>query len=280
MIIDTHIHIWDLEQRQYSWLEGNTSILNRTYLLDELEEARKEVGITGGILVQAANHFEDMDAMLSTAATTDWIKGVVGWMPLMDPLQTAQYLEKYRSNSYFKGVRHLIHDEPDARWLLQPSVIESLKILAAHQIPYDLVGILPAHLSTLLEVLEQVPDLSVMIDHLNQPPILQQEKFGEWGDLMKAIANHPRVFAKISGLGTASGDFENWTVESLKPYIHFVLEHFGVGRCVCGGDWPVSLLAGSYVKIWDAYKEILGTYLSERDQERVFYQNAVNFYQL
>ena len=33
--------------------------------------------------------------------------------------------EKYNRHHYFKGIRHLIHDEPNADWLLQENVIES-----------------------------------------------------------------------------------------------------------------------------------------------------------
>ena len=30
-IVDTHVHVWNFERAQYSWLNGDTSILNRNY---------------------------------------------------------------------------------------------------------------------------------------------------------------------------------------------------------------------------------------------------------
>lgn len=281
MIADTHIHTWNFDKASYLWLEGNTSILNRTYNIDEIETERQQAGITAGVLVQAANNLEDTDWMLEVAQNTDWIKGVVGWLPLTDTRQTQQLLEdKYLKNSYFKGVRHLIHDEADPQWLLQPSVIESLQLLAAHDISYDVVGILPAHIQTVLKVSEAVPGLRMVFDHLNAPPVRSQQQFGEWGELMKTAASNPGFHAKISGLGTVAADSDNWTKEDLKPYVSFIIENFGTDRCLCGGDWPVSLLAGSYTKTWSTYKELINELLTKEEAEKVFYKNAARFYKL
>jgi L-fuconolactonase len=279
MIADTHVHIWDFSRAEYAWLKDNTSILNRTYSIGELETERREVGITAGILVQAANNFEDTDWMLHVAENTDWITGIVGWLPLTDPDAVLKALErKYGKEKYFKGVRHLIHDEADSKWLLQPSVIDSLKILAEHDIPYNVVGVLPAHIETALAVAEKVPGLRMVFDHLNQPPIATKERFGNWGELMKNAAKHKNFYAKISGLGTASGNFENWKAADIKPYIEFVIDQFGTSRCFCGGDWPVALLAGSYIKTWTSYKDIINELANESDREKIFYTNAKSFY--
>ena len=280
-IIDTHMHIWDLDKIKYAWLEGNTSILAQNYLPAQLYPSLEKVGVTKTILVQAANTIEDTEFMLAAAEANDWIIGVVGWLPLQDPAKTEQLLEeKLLHHPFFNGVRHLIHDELDENWLVQSSVIDSLKILAAHDIPYDIVGVKPAHIKAAIKIAEKIPDLKLVFDHLNIPPISTQEKFGEWGDLMKEAALFPNMHAKISGLGTASGHFESWTANDIQPYIEFALEKFGVQKCFCGGDWPVSLLAGNYEKAVGAYRTIIEQYLSVQDQEKVFNKNAIKFYQL
>jgi L-fuconolactonase len=281
-IIDTHIHIWNFEKATYKWLEGDTTILNRTYHISELEEDRLAAGISAGVLVQAANNIEDTDWMLQVAAENSWLKGVVGWLPLMDPEATERAMqERYLQNHLFRGVRHLIHNEPDPQWLLQDKVLESLQILQKYNLPYDIVGIIPEHIETAIKVAEKIPGLRMVFDHLNQPPILQKEKFGRWGDLMKKAAQHQNFYLKISGLGTASGNLISWTEDDIRPYIGYALQTFGDNRCFCGGDWPVSLLAGSYVKTWNAYKSILGGgFVDEETQDKVLYQNAIDFYGL
>jgi len=278
-IIDTHVHIWDLQRAEYAWLKNDSSILNRTYKLDELTPQIAKANVTQGILVQAANNMEDTDWMLENAEHNDWITGVVGWLPLTDPVATEKALrQKYLANPYFKGVRHLIHNEADPQWLLQDAVIESLNILAKHQLTYDVVGINTDHLQTAILVAEKVPELKMVFDHLNQPPIATKEKFGLWGELMKKAAQHKNFYCKISGLGTTTGNFSGWTEEDIKPYMLHVLELFGAERCFCGGDWPVALLAGSYEKAWLAYQQILCDELASEDQQKVFWQTAETFY--
>ena len=280
-IIDTHVHIWDLEKAEYPWLQGDTSILNRTWRIEEIEKDRKEAGITAGVLVQASGNLEDSELMLETAYKTDWIRGIVGWLPLMDPKATQQLLEEiFLKEKYFKGVRHQIHDEKDPKWLLQPAVIESLKLLASFDIPYDVVGILPSHIQTVIEVADKIPGLRMVFDHLNWPPIPTKEKFGRWGDLIKIAAQRKNLYAKISGLGTASVDFQDRTTDDIKPYVKFVLEHFGPERCFCGGDWPVSMLANNYIKTWQTTKDILNDLLNDVQKDKVLFSNANNFYKL
>jgi L-fuconolactonase len=280
-IIDTHIHIWDFSRAEYAWLKGDTSILNRSYFINEIEEERKTAGITDGILVQAACNLDDTRLMLEVAAKNDWLHGVVCWLPLQNTKETERLLqEAFLPNQYFVGMRHLIHDEPDAKWLLQPAVIESLKLLAKNNKPYDVVGVKPEHIETVLKVSEQVPELKMVFDHLNAPPIFTQEKFGKWGELIKIAAQNKNLYAKISGLGTASGNFENRTTEDIKPYVAFALEHFGTERCFCGGDWPVSALANSYTKTWHQIQQLVNELTTELEQQQVYFNNANRFYNL
>ena len=278
-LIDTHIHIWDFNHADYDWLKDDKSILNRSYSIEELNEERINAGISKGILVQAANNFEDTNWMLSIAASNDWIAGVVGWLPLLETAETEKALKKYSADKYFKGVRHLIHNEIDPKWLLQQSVIESLGMLVDYNLPYDIVGINTQHIETALNVAEKLPGLTMVFDHLNQPPIASNEQFGKWGELMKEAARHENVYVKISGLGTTANK-QVWDAADLKPYIEFVIDQFGADRCFCGGDWPVSLLAGSYIKTWNAYKTILSSLLSDSELEKVYYENAKRFYKV
>ena len=281
MIIDTHIHIWNLEKVRYEWLDGDTSILNRTYMFEELLPEMDASPVASGILVQAANNLEDTDLMLNTVRRHQEITGIVGWLPLMKPDKVHTLLkERFLQTPYFKGVRHLIHNESDTKWLLQSEVIESLSILASNNIPFDVVGINDDHLRTAIAVGEKLPSLRMVLDHLNQPPVKSGERFGTWGALMKEIATNANVYAKISGLGTASGNPAGWTAADISPCIAYVLDVFGTDRCFCGGDWPVSTLAGSYTKHWEKYTQVIDALLNSEEAENLYYNNASRFYNL
>jgi L-fuconolactonase len=96
---------------------------------------------------------------------------------------------------------------------------------------------------------------------------------------MREASEHPNFYVKISGLGTTAKNPE-WATNDIRPYVEFAFEHFGVDRCFCGGDWPVSLLAGSYSGTWKIYREVIGSLLNEEQQHKVYCENAVAFYQL
>jgi L-fuconolactonase len=96
---------------------------------------------------------------------------------------------------------------------------------------------------------------------------------------MKEASKHKNFFVKISGLGTTAKK-KDWNEEDIKPYVDFVLNNFGIDRCFCGGDWPVSLLAGSYSKTWDIYTSVLNQLTSRQEKEKILSTNAREFYAL
>src|SRR5687768_11176524 len=103
-MIDTHLHVWNFEKADYPWLKGDTSILNRTFHFEEVEEEQKQAGVTEVVLVQSANNFEDTDWMLEVAEKKETVTGVVGWLPMQQPDETEKKLaDTYSRNPYFKG---------------------------------------------------------------------------------------------------------------------------------------------------------------------------------
>jgi predicted TIM-barrel fold metal-dependent hydrolase len=63
-------------------------------------------------------------------------------------------------------VRHLIHNEPNLKWLLQ-AVFESLRLLADRGPTFDVVATARAY--ECISVLSKVPNLKIVIDHLANP---------------------------------------------------------------------------------------------------------------
>jgi L-fuconolactonase len=230
------------------------------------------------VLVQSANSYADTEYMFEQAARYPWVAGVSGWVPLLFPDVAGRAIERFKRNPVFVGMRHLIHNEADPKWLLQERVLEGLKLLADNDLAFDVVAVNHEHLACVPVVGDKVPGLKMVIDHLGQPPV-QTGAFGQWGDDMRIAARNRNVYAKISGLGTASGMWDSWTASHIRPYVDFVLETFGPDRCMVGGDWPVSILAGGYGKAWGAYREAL-SYHPADVQEQVLSKSAITFYGL
>ncbi len=279
-IIDTHLHTWDLNKLDYYWLKGEESILAKTYFVADIEPELKNANITAAILVQATNSLAETDWLLQLAEAYSYILGAVVWLPLMQPEQVAALIDTYKANPYFSGVRHQIHDEADPAWLLQPAVVASLGILEQHDIPFDIVGTKPAHIETALKLAHQLPNLRMVFDHLNQPPANDTLAYHEWKRLMLEAAQHPHFFAKISGLGTAIGNGKQWSAKEIRYAIEYIIAAFGVDRIFCGGDWPVSLLAGSYSYTWQQYQLVIDDLLSAPDAHKLYSGNAEIFYKV
>ena len=277
--IDTHVHSWNIEKVDYEWLKGNISVLNRTYLLDELEPQREDLEISFGVMVQAANNLEDTYSMLEECEKRHWLLGTVGWLPFMEPEKWDENFQKIKS-PYLKGIRHLIHDEPNPKWLLQRPVVESFAKLSNTNLSFDVVAVLPEHIDCVLKLSDKFPEIRWCIDHLGHPPTKKRERFGKWGEKMKALAGNPNVFIKISGLGMTVSDLNNWHYSEIQPYVEFGVENFGIERAMLGGDWPVSNLCGGYAKSWNAYNDILSNSVSTKELEMIQSKNAIQFYNL
>ena len=277
--LDTHQHFWNLDKVEYPWLLPDFGPIYATFEAPDLEPLLQAANMEKTVIVQAANSYEDTDYMLATAAHFDWVAGVVGWVPLLDPAETARKLdEDYGKNPYFKGMRHLIHDEPDPDWVVQDVVIESLKLLAARNLTFDVVAVYPNHIKHVPTLSAQVPDLKMVIDHLAKPPT-DTAAWQTWHEQMVAAAENPNVYAKVSGLNTATADFDNWTYVDIKPSIDAALEIFGPDRLMFGSDWPVAILAGTYQKVHDETAKALAG-LSDADKTAIWGQTGNQFYSL
>jgi L-fuconolactonase len=276
-LIDTHLHIWDLERGDYPWLGPEAGILYRTYAVDEVDAARREAGVDGAILVQAANNRRDTELMLESMADHPWILGVVGWVDLMAGRGALTAATELKSTGRVVGIRHLIHNEPDPDWIIQPAVLDGLRALADIGLAYDVVSVLPLHLAHVATVAEAVPDLRLVIDHLSKPPI-DSGDLREWSRLFTAAADHPNVSAKVSGLDTAARP-DYWTVDDLRPAFDHALETLGPERLMYGGDWPVSNLGGGYARQHAAFTALIAE-LSRDEQEAIRSGTAIRVYGL
>jgi L-fuconolactonase len=275
-VIDAHQHVWDLTRSRYDWLGPELDPIDRTIEFAELTPSLRRAGVDGTVLVQSDDTPEDTGLMLDVAAANPDVVAIVGYLPLGRPSEVAAQAENIRGNSLIVGVRNLIHTLPDPKWLLRPEVDESLGILESEGLTFDVVSVLPAHLELVPQLAERHPKLRMVIDHLSKPPIGLTDR-EPWWSLIADAAASPNVYAKISGLYSATADSGSWTIDSVRPYLERALEVFGSERLMYGGDWPISILSGGYDRVWDALHSLVST-LPALDQARIWSESAIEFY--
>lgn len=276
MRIDCHQHFWKASRGDYHWMSPAVPVLCRDYLPEDLQPLLKKNKIEKTILVQAAQTRAETDFLLDLAARHEFIAGVIGWLD-MDSPGFARDLDVYSQKPKFLGIRPMLQDLPEDDWILRPRVIDSLKVIADRDLPFEFLTY-TRHLPHVLAALESVPGLRAVVDHVSKPEI-KNRKLDPWRSLIARVAKHPNVYCKLSGMITEA-DLKTWTVDDLRPYAEHVLECFGPERVMFGSDWPVCLLAGSYDQVAAALQAVVKPRLDHRGELAVFGENAARFYKL
>lgn len=276
--VDAHHHVWDLSVREQPWMVGpELDPIRRTFTMADLEPLAAAADVGATVLVQTVGLVEETVEFLEIAAGNDLVAGVVGWVDLTAPdvADTLASLQARPDGAYLKAIRHQVHDEPDNDWLLRADVQRGLAAVADAGLAYDLLTRTP-HLPAAIQTARNLPQLTFVVDHISKPVI--GEPLDPWATHLRALAAHPNVTCKLSGMVTEA-PWATWKPEDLQPYADTVLEAFGPNRVMFGSDWPVCLLAAPYADVV-ATAETLTSTLSTTDQQAVFNTTATRTYNL
>ena len=213
-VVDSHHHFWDLSEFDYEWMPEGDNVLRQNRLPADLKPLIDEVGVQRTVIVQAHSSIEEARWLLGLAADNDFIAGVVVWVDLIDP-HVGNTLDQLQQDAHFKGVRHIWHDEPEDDWIMRPSVLNGLKELARRDIPFDLLP-RPQHLPYIPRVLDAVPDLKTVVDHIAKP-LISNGVFEPWLSDLKRVAEIPHVHCKISGMITEA-DIEGINTHAFEQF--------------------------------------------------------------
>ena len=191
--------------------------------------------------MQARQTLEETHWLLSLAAQSDLIRGVVGWAPIaVDDFPTI--LETLRQNPLLKGLRHVVQAEPDG-FLDAPAFNRGIAAMLPTKLVYDIL-IFARQLPEATRFVDRHPQQSFVLDHIAKPDI-KANTFSAWDLAIRNLALRPNVTCKLSGMVTEA-DWHTWSPAQLQPYFDTVLEAFGPSRLMFGSDWPVLAVASTY----------------------------------
>jgi L-fuconolactonase len=277
VIVDAHHHFWNLEREAMPWMSAEHGVIRRTFEPADLEPLLQRSGVSRTVLVQAACSDSDTDSMFEHAARHEWIGGVIAWVDLRSPARALERLDELARQPKLRGIRHLIHDEPDPHWILQDDVLESLALLEQRRLILELPCVYPRHLGDVPELATRFPDLTIVIDHLGKPP-LGSDEMPRWAEALRAAAAHGNAVAKVSGLNTALAE-SDWDAGDLSEAVGVALDAFGPSRLMCGSDWPVALLNGDYERVWRETVRVISD-CAPQYAEQLLSQTALRVYDL
>ena len=178
-----------------------------------------------------------------------------------------------------KGIRRIVEFDKDPRALtLSDSFIEGVNVLAEFGWHFE-INVNHTQMDIVREFVTRVPEVPLILDHCGKPGILEGA-IDQFRDDMRFLAARPNLWIKLSDL-PVEADHARWTEADLRPFIAATLEHFGPGRTIFAGDYPICLQATTmtqWVDVLDRAFADLG--LSESETRSIYRDNANSFYRL
>jgi L-fuconolactonase len=275
MVIDAHHHFWNYSAEEYGWISEEMKVLRRDFTPADLRKEIAAAGVDGVVSVQARQTVDETRWLLELAAANDFIRGVVGWVPLVSP-DVGRDLERFAASPKLKAVRHVLQDEPDDDYALRDDFDRGVGELKRFNLRYDIL-VFERHLPQAIKLVDKHPEQVFVLDHVAKPRI-KEGKLDPWRANLKELARRGNVYCKASGMATEA-DWKQWTPGQLRPYFDAALDAFGPRRLMFGSDWPVCLLATDYGRWVRTVRELAGE-LTNAEQSRLFGGTATEAYGL
>ncbi|MGB1891983.1 MAG: amidohydrolase family protein [Candidatus Latescibacterota bacterium] len=292
-IVDTHQHLWDLEQFSLPWL-ADVEALNDNYRMDDYQRATAESGVAKTVYMEVdvapEQRLAEVDFVSDLCARDDnpMAGAVISGSP--GDAGFADYMARFSDNAYVKGVRQVLHVPSAARGAcVEPRFVEGMHLLGSMGKCFDLC-MRPSELGDAVALVEQCSDTLFIVDHCGNadPQIVSgdvepdlENPFShdrqQWMDDMQALGAHDNVVCKLSGIVARAP--QGWTAETLAPTVEHCIASFGADGAVFGGDWPVCTLGAPLGEWVAALRQIVKGH-SEEDQRRILHDNAVRLYGL
>jgi len=281
MRIDAHQHFWRYDPAKYAWMDERMQVLKRDYLPADLALELVANGLGGSIAVQARHDEAETADLLQLADENDFIRGVVGWVALRPP-DVSEHLATLARNPRFCGVRHVVQDEPDDEFLLDDDFCRGIAALGmSRRLIYDLL-IYPRQLPAAVRFVERFAQQAFVLDHIAKPAVgtdHSSPEFTHWEEHVRALARHPLLSCKVSGLVTEA-PWNEWKADDFRPYLDVIFDAFGEDRLMFGSDWPVCLLsAADYAAVHRLILDYTND-LSVGARDKIFGLNAARIYGL
>lgn len=284
--VDAHIHLYDMKHPELfygHWQPGVPHpflgeqiqrLAERSYFAEDYIAETRNANVTKAVHVQAAigtkDPVKETEWLQEAADRTGFPHGIVAHADLRDS-DVERVLERHCRYPNMRGIRDFSYGD----YLVEPDFHRGFALLEK----YNLRSSMNAQwqdMEKLRDLAGKFPNITIVVDHAGFPEERSTEYFEKWRRGMAVAAEADNIRCKISGLGEADN---NWTVDSIRPYVLNCIETFGVERCFFASNWPVDWLFSSYDTVVDAYTEITAGFTRD-EQVALFSTNAEVLYNI
>jgi L-fuconolactonase len=284
-IIDTHLHIWDFNQLNYSAFKGHP-LFGRSYQIEDYQRDCGDLDIEAMVFLECyadfsstnGQYIEEIKFVEESSKRDPRIRGIVPMAPVEWGARVETILEEMRDNHpTVKGIRRIVEFDKDPRELaLSGNFIEGVNRLAKFGYHFE-INVNHTQMDIVKDFVKMVPEVRMILDHCGKPGIAEGA-IEQYQNDVAELSKHPNLWIKLSDL-PVEADHNSWTEDDLRPYIDATIESFGFNRTIYAGDYPICLQATTLPR----WVEVLDEAFSGCSQEELwnFYrENANKFYNL
>lgn len=295
--IDTHHHLWDLENNRYPWLQdgidhfvGDYSPIRQSFLIANFLKGAEGLPLKKSVHVQA-----EWDHDGDPVGETTWLQGVaddstsrgmpnaiIGFADLGDP-NVEETLARHAEHANWRGIRHMLNwsDNPGLRFAERGDLMQDSQWRAGYRLLAKFGGsfdlqVWPWQLEQSARLAKDVPEVPVVLNHTGMPRDWSEDGVELWRRGMRAISAAANISVKISAIGMMKPD---WSVSDIRPFVLDTIEIVGADRCMFASNFPVDSLFSDYATLWSAYDEITSDF-SSTERANLFHDNAERYYRI
>jgi len=257
-IIDAQAHLWIIDPH-YPWAPETKNPPTESRTAEMLLQLMKANHVERTVVVQSINYlWDNRYALDSIKKYAPRFRGVCRVNPV-DPAAPDQ-LSALTAQG-FHGVRLSPVEDASGDWINGPLMPPLWKRAEALKVPMQIIAPI-TRMPDLAHLIEQCPDLNVVIDHMADCPIDQPHEL----DKLIALARYPRVFVKISHTWSISRQPYPWL--DAQEYVRRVYAAFGPHRLMWATDWPIDLTWTTYARALSVVRDDM-KFLNEEDKSWV-----------
>jgi L-fuconolactonase len=227
-IIDPHVHVWKHDPK-YPFAAG-AKVPDRDAAPETLFDLMKANGVSRTVIIQVIHYKYDNRYL---ADVLKQYPGTFQGVCRVDPLDAAapDHLSSLTEQG-FRGVRLSPSGDASGDWFRGPLMPPLWKRCSDLNVPMTVLAPI-GRMPDVAALLEKLPDLTVVIDHMADCPIDRPAEL----EKLIALRRYPKVFVKISHTWSISKQDYPW--RDAQEYVKRLYDTFGPHRLMWATDWPI-----------------------------------------
>jgi predicted TIM-barrel fold metal-dependent hydrolase len=291
-IIDAHHHIWRLAATP--WLQGPPvprifgayDALRRDYPIDEFARDATRAGVVKSVFVQVnvapGGEVDEVAWVNSVANDQGFPHAITAFADLASP-DVADVLDRQIALGRVRAVRQQIHWHENMlyRFASRPDVMNDrdwrrgLSEVTRRDLLFEL-QVFPGQMRDAAGLVADFPETRFVLLHAGMLEDRSEAGWELWRTGMTALAGHPNVSVKLSGLGTF---LRSCSEAEWRPVIERTIDLFSPSRCFFGSNFPIESLWTSYGELVDVFRACLSRF-DAGEQRAVLHDTAERIYRL